>query len=122
MVAQTRNGRQVMNLNDSEQVLRFRPLSEGDDHVAVIGENRKLLLFPLDQLPEMSRGRGVLLQRYRDGGLSDIKAFKLGEGLTWQRGRQTRCEKDILPWLGNRAQSGRLPPSGFSRTNKFTDF
>jgi topoisomerase IV subunit A len=122
MVAQTRNGRQVMNLNDSEQVLRFRPLSEGDDHVAVIGENRKLLLFPLDQLPEMSRGRGVLLQRYRDGGLSDIKAFTLEEGLTWQRGPQTRREKEVLPWLGNRAQSGRLPPSGFSRTNKFTDF
>ncbi|MCP4922916.1 MAG: DNA topoisomerase IV subunit A [bacterium] len=121
LVAQTRNGRQVINLNEGEQALRFFPIKEGDDHVAVMGENRKLLIFQMDQLPEMSRGRGVFLQRYKDGGLSDVKSFKLEEGLTWQRGPQTRCEKEVLPWLGNRAQSGRLPPGGFSRTNKFTD-
>jgi len=91
-----------------------------DDHVAVVGENRKLLVFPLEDIPEMARGRGVILQRYRDGGLSDLKVFHIAEGLSWQAGAgRTRTEHDLAPWLGKRGQAGRMPPNGFPKTNKF---
>jgi topoisomerase-4 subunit A len=90
------------------------------DTVAAVGENRKLLLFPLAEVPEMARGRGVILQRYKDGGLSDLKVFTLGEGLTWRRGDQTRTETDLRAWIGTRAQSGRIVPNGFPKTNKFS--
>jgi topoisomerase-4 subunit A len=92
---------------------------EGDT-VAVIGENRKLLLFPLAEVPEMTRGRGVILQKYKDGGLSDAKTFNRKEGLTWAAGAgRMRTETDLRAWVGKRAQAGRLPPNGFSRSNKF---
>jgi topoisomerase-4 subunit A len=88
--------------------------------VAVIGENRKLLIFPLDELPEMTRGRGVILQKYKDGGLSDAKTFVLKEGLSWAAGAgRLRTETDLRAWLGKRSQAGRLPPNGFARSNKF---
>ena len=85
----------------------------------MIGENRRLLLFPLADVPEMARGRGVFLQRYKDGGLSDIKTFTLADGLTWITGAGVRTETDLLAWRGKRAQAGRLPPKGFPRSNKF---
>ena len=91
------------------------------DHVAVVGDNRKLLVFPLAELPEMTRGRGVRLQRYKDGGLSDARTFALAEGLSWrQAGGRTRTETDLAPWLGKRASAGRLAPKGFPRDNRFT--
>ncbi len=120
LAAQTKNGKQVMNVGSSDElevVWRMRP---EDDTVAVIGQNRRLLLFPLSELPEMTRGRGVILQRYKDGGLADIKTFKLEEGLTWSLGAErTRRELRLTDWLGKRAQAGRLPPTGFPRAGKF---
>jgi topoisomerase-4 subunit A len=85
----------------------------------VVGENRKLLVFPLDELPEMTRGRGVVLQKYKDGGLSDAKVFSLAEGLTWRIGERIRTETDLVAWQGKRAAAGRLAPKGFSSANKF---
>jgi topoisomerase-4 subunit A len=99
-----------------------RPIPEGADAVAVIGENRKMLVFPLHELPELARGLGVTLQRYRDGGLSDAIAFRLAEGLSWalggERGR-VRTEPDLTPWRAARGAAGRMPPIGFPRTNRF---
>jgi topoisomerase-4 subunit A len=92
------------------------------DHVAVIGENRKLLVFPLAQVPHMARGKGVRLQRFKDGGLSDARVFALGDGLTWRdsAGRTfTVAKADLKPWIGVRAEAGRLPPKGFPRNNCF---
>jgi topoisomerase-4 subunit A len=92
------------------------------DHVATIGENRKLLVFPLEQLPEMARGKGVRLQRYKDGGLVDAKVFKLADGLTWtdSAGRNFTIGKaELREWIGNRAEAGRLPPRGFPKNNRF---
>jgi topoisomerase-4 subunit A len=118
VLAQTRAGKQVLNLDAGEEAKVAAPI-EGD-HVAVVGENRKLLLFPLDELPEMARGRGVLLQRYRDGGLSDATTFTLAAGLKWQQGpERTRTENDIGAWVGKRGAAGRLAPKGFARNNKF---
>jgi topoisomerase-4 subunit A len=118
IVAQTRAGRQVLNLGDGVEAAACAPV-EGDT-VAVVGENRKLLLFPLSELPEMTRGRGVILQRYKDGGLSDVKTFAYKEGLTWKQGDQrSRTETALGDWRGERGQAGRLPPQGFARNNKF---
>jgi topoisomerase-4 subunit A len=88
--------------------------------VACIGENRKMLLFPIDQVPEMTRGRGVMLQKYKDGGLSDVKVYSKKEGLSWRLGDKTRTETNLRDWIGERAQAGRLPPQGFPRGNRFT--
>ena len=92
------------------------------DHVATIGENRKMLVFKLDEVPEMARGKGVRLQRYKDGGIADAKVFKLSEGLTWKdsAGRTFTVERgELKDWIGARAEAGRLPPKGFPKTNKF---
>ena len=118
IIAQTKNGRQVMNLGSGVEAAVCVPV-EGDS-VAVVGENRKLLLFALDEVPEMTRGRGVILQKYKDGGLSDAKTFSRKEGLTWAAGAgRTRTETKLADWFGKRAQAGRLPPTGFSRSNRF---
>ncbi|MDZ4735765.1 MAG: DNA topoisomerase IV subunit A [Rhodospirillaceae bacterium] len=117
MMAQTRAGRQVLNLAKGAEAAACA-IVEGD-HVAVIGENRKLILFPLAELPVMTRGRGVILQRYKDGGLADIKTYVKKEGLTWKTGDRTRTETDLRAWIGKRGQSGRLPPPGFSKSGKF---
>ncbi len=116
--AQTRAGKQVFNLDEGERVVVAAP-AEGD-HVAAVGSNRKLLIFPLDELPVMSRGKGVLLQRYRDGELADARVLRLDEGLSWQAGRGVRTVSDLTPWLGRRGQAGRMAPHGFPRTNRFT--
>ena len=92
------------------------------EQVASIGDNRKMLIFPLEQLPEMARGSGVRLQRYKDGGLSDVKTFKGADGLTWTDGAGREFSltlKELSDWRGNRADAGRLPPKGFPRSNKF---
>ena len=87
--------------------------------MAAVGENHKLVIFPLEDLPEMSRGRGVLLQRYKDGGLSDVAVFALGDGLSWKSGDRIRTETDLAAWIGKRGQAGRIAPRGFSRANRF---
>lgn len=117
VLAQTKNGKQILNVDGKVKAINFAVV-EGD-HVAVIGTNRKLLIFPLDQVPEMTRGKGVILQKYKDGALSDVKCFTLKEGLSWQSGERTRTETDLRAWLGDRAGSGRLPMAGFARSNKF---
>jgi topoisomerase-4 subunit A len=117
VVAQTRAGKMVLNLEKGERARFCRPM-EGDA-VAVIGDNRKLLVFMAEEIPVMTRGRGVMLQKYRDGGVADIKIFTLADGLSWKSGERERTEKDLTPWLGKRASAGRLPPLGFPRTNRF---
>jgi topoisomerase-4 subunit A len=116
-VAQTRAGKQILNLGEGAMARAAAPVA--GDTVAAVGENRKLLLFPLAEVPEMARGRGVILQRYKQGGLSDLKVFTRSEGLTWRRGDQTRTETDLRAWIGTRAQSGRIVPNGFPKTNRF---
>ncbi|HSE77740.1 MAG TPA: DNA topoisomerase IV subunit A [Alphaproteobacteria bacterium] len=118
VLAQTRGGRQVMNVGEGVAARACVPV-EGD-MVAVLGENRKLLLFKLEQVPEMSRGRGVILQRYKDGGLADVKTFHAADGLSWRAGNGVRTETALRDWIGERGQSGRLPPQGFTRANRFT--
>ncbi|PIE07097.1 MAG: DNA topoisomerase IV subunit A [Rhodobacterales bacterium] len=130
VVAQTRAGKQVLNVGDGVAKI-CKPVH--GDHVAVISQNRKLLVFPLAELPEMTRGKGVRLQKYKaargkqgvlelDGGLSDLTTFDLAKGLSWAAaGDRTRTEVDMGPWIGKRASVGRLPPHGFPRDNRFTD-
>ncbi|HEX4890042.1 MAG TPA: DNA topoisomerase IV subunit A [Alphaproteobacteria bacterium] len=118
VVAATRNGKQVLNVSGDVEAMVCTPAV--GDFVAVVGENRKLLLFPRNELPVMTRGKGVILQRYKDGGLSDAKVFTWKEGLTWQdRSGRRQSEQQIDEWKGSRAQAGRLPPRGFPRNNKF---
>ena len=116
---QTKNGKQVLNLGKGEKARVCHPVGPDDDYVAVVGNNRKVILFPLEELPEMTRGRGVILQRYKDGGLSDAKTFVLEDGLTWMTGQKERTETDVRAWLGKRAQAGRIAPRGFSKTHTF---
>ncbi len=118
IVANTRKGKQVLNV--TAPVEASLCVTAAGDTVAVIGENRKLIVFALTEIPEMTRGKGVRLQRYRDGGLSDAKVFTMAEGLSWlDSSGRTWTVKELDEWRGNRAQAGRLPPKGFPRTNKF---
>ncbi|ABC62539.1 DNA topoisomerase IV subunit A [Erythrobacter litoralis] len=122
LVAETRKGKQVVNLKGDAKLRVVRPIADCDDHVAVVGENRKLVVFNLEELPVLARGQGVQLQRYRDGGLSDAKTFVLDQGLSWQmggKGDRTRTETDIWQWKVARGGAGRLPPQGFPRDNRF---
>jgi topoisomerase-4 subunit A len=118
IVAQTRAGRQALNVSGGIEAQVCVP-AEGDS-VAVVGDNRKLLIFPLSELPEMGRGRGVMLQRYKDGGLADATVFTWDDGLTWRAGERSRTETGLDDWLGKRAQAGRVAPKGFSRANRFS--
>lgn len=117
LFAQTRGGKQLMSL--PEGVKAVVCTEAVGDHVAVVGTNRKMLVFPLDQVPLMKRGQGVALQKYKGAALSDAKVFTLKQGLSWQSGDRTRTESDIKPWLGQRASQGKLPPLGFPRSNRF---
>ncbi len=122
ILAETRKGKQLMNLRSGAKLSVARPIPDGADSIAVVGENRKLLVFPLSDLPELTRGQGVMLQRYRDGGLSDVLAFRLSDGLSWSLGGEsgrTRTETDLTPWRAARGASGRMPPIGFPRSNRF---
>ncbi|MDR3515665.1 MAG: DNA topoisomerase IV subunit A [Azospirillaceae bacterium] len=118
VLAQTRSGKQVLNLAEGA-IGRLCVAVEGDT-VAVIGNNRRLLVFGLDELPVMARGRGVTLQRYKDGSLSDLTTFLADKGLSWKSGERTRVETDLTPWRALRGTSGRIPPNGFPRGNRFT--
>jgi topoisomerase-4 subunit A len=118
VIAQTKGGKQILVVKENDEATAVCPV-EGNS-IAIIGENRKLLLFSIDEVPEMGKGRGVIMQRYKDGGLSDVKTFEKADGLTWRTGDKTRKENHLLAWEGKRAQAGRLPPKGFSRSNKFS--
>jgi topoisomerase-4 subunit A len=120
-IAETRKGRQIVNLKPGATLRIVRPIPAGHDYLAVVGENRKLVVYPLGELPEMGRGQGVQLQRYRDGGLSDAKTYSAAEGLSWPMGGEggrTRTE-DMSPWRTARGAAGRMPPQGFPRDNRF---
>ena len=122
VIAETRKGRQVVNLKAGARLRVVSQIPAEADYIAVVGENRKLLVFPLDELPEMTRGQGVQLQRYRDGGLSDAIAFRFAEGLSWPMGGEggrTRTESDLAGWRAARGAAGRMPPNGFPRSNRF---
>jgi topoisomerase-4 subunit A len=122
LIAETRKGRQVVNLKAGVKLMVIRPVPPSADHVAVVGENRKLVVFPIAELPVMARGQGVQLQRYRDGSLSDATTFRLEDGLSWTMGGDSgrvRTEKDMGLWRVARGAAGRLPPNGFPRSNKF---
>lgn len=117
--AQTKSGKQALNLSGGAEAAVCKKLLDSDDHVAVIGQNRKILVFEISELPEMSRGKGVILQRYKDGGLSDLKPFNKEEGLKYKYGTGETSVEDLTPWRGKRAGAGRLPPNGFPKNNKF---
>jgi topoisomerase-4 subunit A len=119
-VGTTRKGKQILNVKAPDEARALTTVQ--GDQVAVIGDNRKMLVFPLDQVPEMARGAGVRLQRYKDGGLSDVATFKGSDGLTWFDGAGrafSAALKELADWRGNRADAGRLPPKGFPRSNTF---
>lgn len=119
ILAQTKKGKQVLNVDGKDEARLFRFVNEGDDHIAVVGRNRKMLVFKLDQLPEMARGKGVALQKYKDGGLSDLKTFNLKRGLSFKYGAGETTVSNVKEWIGNRADAGKLPPNGFPKSNKF---
>ncbi|MGM4980525.1 MULTISPECIES: DNA topoisomerase IV subunit A [Rhizobium] len=121
LVANTRKGKQIMNVSYPDETKLLVSIS--GDHAAVVGENRKMVIFPLSQLPEMSRGKGVRLQRYKDGGVADIRCFAIADGLTWEdsAGRTfTKTRDELAEWLGDRAGAGRAVPKGFPRSGKFS--
>ena len=115
-IAMTKNGKRVMNVKPGIEAAVARP-ADGD-HVAVVGDNRKLLIFPVSELPEMARGQGVYLQRYKDGGLADAVAFVWKEGLTDQNGRNFP-PPELKEWKGERSQAGRIVPRGWAKSGKF---
>ncbi|TXR48995.1 DNA topoisomerase IV subunit A [Phyllobacterium endophyticum] len=121
VIANTRKGKQIMNVKAPDEARHCIPIS--GDSVAIVGENRKMLVFPLTEIPELGRGKGVRLQRYKDGGVSDIRIFSMEQGLTWQdaSGRSfTRGKLELLEWVGPRATAGRMVPKGFPRSGKFS--
>jgi len=122
LLAETRKGRQVVNLKGDASLRVIREIAPEHNHVAAVGENRKLIVFNLEEMPVMARGQGVQLQRYRDGGLSDATTFVLAEGLSWTMGGsgdRTRTETEIHMWKVARGAAGRMPPTGFPKDNRF---
>ncbi len=122
LLSSTRKGRAALSV-DAPAKLRVVADATSGDHIAIIGENRKLLVFPLEEAPRMARGKGVRMQRYKDGGVADAKVFALKEGLTWtdNSGRVFTVSKtELAEWIGHRAEAGRLPPRGFPRNNRFS--
>jgi len=120
VVANTRKGRQVMNVKAPDEARICVPVA--GDHVAIVGENRKMLVFALSEVPEMARGKGVRLQKYKDGGVLDLKTFAMEAGLSWQDSAErtfTRSQAELAEWIGARASAGRMVPKGFPRTGKF---
>ncbi|GAA0728431.1 DNA topoisomerase IV subunit A [Sphingomonas japonica] len=122
VVAETRKGKTVMTPRPGATLVVVRPIAAEDDYVAAVGDNRKLVAFPLSELPEMTRGQGVQIQRFRDGGLSDARTLRFADGLSWTmagaEGR-VRTESDLAPWRAARGAAGRMPPIGFPRDNRF---
>ena len=117
LLAQTRSGRKIMNVADGENMKFCLPMT--GDYVAVVGENRRLLVFKAEEIPTMARGHGVLLQKYKDGNISDIQIFKGEDGFSYNRAGGISNEKELIGWLGHRAQIGKVVPFGFPKNNKF---
>jgi topoisomerase-4 subunit A len=119
-LATTRKGKQVLNVKSPAEAKLCIFVEDAATHLAVIGENRKMLIFPIKDIPEMSRGKGVRLQKHKEGGISDAAAFKLKEGLAWtdSSGRNFNVS-ELKEWIGERGQAGRLPPKGFPKSNRF---
>jgi topoisomerase-4 subunit A len=118
VIAQTRTGKQVLNVKGDVKASICSTVA--GDFVACVGENRKVLVFPIEELPEMGRGKGVRLQKYKDGGLNDATTFVRAEGLSWlDPAGRTRTETELDEWTGKRASAGRMAPRGFPRDNKF---
>ena len=121
-IAETRKGKQVVTPRGGARLKIVRPIRPDHDYVAAIGDNRKLLVFPIAEVAELARGQGVQLQRYRDGGLSDATTFRFADGLSWAMGGESgrvRTESDLQPWRAARGAAGRMPPTGFPRDNRF---
>ena len=117
-IAQTKNGKQILNVKNDAKAVVCRSID--GDHIACIGENRKMLIFPITELPDMIRGKGVRMQKYKDGGLSDALSFNLALGLTWKDpADRQRTEMNLEDWISKRAASGRMAPRGFPRNNRF---
>lgn len=117
VLAQTKNGKQILNVADGMEASVCLPVD--GDHIAIIGENRRMVAFPISEVPVMKRGSGVQLQKYKHGGMADLRIFKIAEGLRWRSGNKELSEKNLTPWLAKRSAPGRLPPNGFPRNNKF---
>ena len=117
IIAQTRNGRKIMNLAEGEVAAFCRKVT--GDTIATIGENRKLLVFKIEEIPSMARGRGVTLQKYKEGNMSDMQIFNAADGFIYNRAGGTKTETELLTWFGHRAQIGKLAPFGFPKSNKF---
>ena len=122
VIASTKNGKQVMNVEDgNNKVAVCYIIDDAHDTVAIIGTNRKMLVFPLDQMPQMNRGRGAILQKYKGAHMGDITTFNGEGGLSWpMKGDRTRTETDLMTWIGRRGAVGRMPPHGFPTTNRFS--
>jgi topoisomerase-4 subunit A len=118
VLAQTKNGKQILNLDGDEMAACVR-VPDDANHVCIIGTNRKMSVFPLEQVPVMGKGKGVILQKYQDAEFADLQLFNLKAGITFQSGSKLVTVSDMKPWLGMRAQVGKLPPNGFPRSNKF---
>ena len=119
VLAQTKSGKQVLNVSGNVEAKLCKVVDPSHDQIAVIGQNRKMLVFAIEKLPEMGRGKGVILQKYKDGGVSDAKSFSLEAGLEFKYGSGSTQVEDITPWIGKRASAGRLPPNGFPKNNRF---
>lgn len=117
ILPQTKSGRLILNLGDNDKLRFFKKISE--KNIAVIGENRRLLIFPISELPVMSKGKGVIIQKYKDCNISDITSIDVEKGLHWKKGDRNYKEMELSNWIGKRASSGRLAPMGFPRTNLF---
>jgi topoisomerase-4 subunit A len=119
ILAQTRSGKIVMNLVDGAETKFCIRLKGTDDSIAIIGTNRKFMILSLNELPEMKRGQGVLLQKYKNAEVSDLKTFNLSEGLSFQYEKATKVITNLKLWIAKRGSLGKIPPVGFPRTNKF---
>ncbi len=119
LIGQTKLGKQVFIVNDNDKLKVFRYIDEEDDHIAVIGENHKLLIFSINELSKQNKGKGINIQKVKQGGLSDAISFKLDEGISCKSNKKNKNFSDLKLWLGKRSQSGRLAPRGFPRSNKF---
>ena len=117
VLAQTRAGKQVLNLEDGKSARICQPVT--GDTLAIIGNNRKMLVFPLEQVPVMTRGKGVQLQKYKDASVADVKTFTLADGLSWKNGERNFVVTDLTGWMGDRAGQGKMPPNGFPKNNRF---
>jgi topoisomerase-4 subunit A len=119
VLAQTRQGKQVLNVGEGEEAKLCVTVADNADHVAVIGTNRKMLVFPISEVPEMTKGKGVMLQKYSGGKIADAKTFNLKEGLFFRSRGSAAKVGDIRGWLCARASAGKMPPNGFPTSNKF---